>query len=102
MRTERNWSPRKIWLNGVINPASRGLIAIRDICESIPHDDENFGVDEEGPLPLHEDIDGVEVPVTPVPVTDLQLQQLKSFIEHDHDDSGVSTFLRAQDLFNTM
>ena len=31
LRTERNWSPKKIWMNGVLDPANQGLTAIRDI-----------------------------------------------------------------------
>lgn len=50
LSTERSWSPKKLWMNGVIDPANRGLTAIRDICDPVPDDVEGFGIDEEGPL----------------------------------------------------
>ena len=52
LRTERNWSPQKIWTNGVLQPANRGLPGIQEVLDAVPEDIENYGVDEEGPQPL--------------------------------------------------
>ena len=46
MRTENNWSPEKIWTNGMINEAVRQLSASDEI-ENI----ELYGVDWSGPVP---------------------------------------------------
>ncbi len=81
LRTEHNWSAKKIWLNGVIDPANRGLACIRDICDPLPDDVDNFGVDGEGPLPLHDDLEGVEILITSVPLTSRQLDELSVVVD---------------------
>lgn len=101
LRTEHNWSPRKIWLNGMIDPANRGLSGVRDICEDVPNNVEYFGVDEEGPLPL-DDVDRVEVPETPVPVSNTQLEELQQCVEQGDDNFGIETFVRARQLLSAM
>ena len=54
MRNERNWSPKKIWLNGMINPNNLGHTAQHT---SSPQVDPNvFGIDDDGPLPMQDDI----------------------------------------------
>ena len=77
-------------------PANRGLPAIRDVCELLPSDIENFGVDDGGPLPLH-DSDGVDVPFTSTTLTSEQVEELMSIIVPRHvndDDVGIDAFLR--------
>ncbi len=78
MRNERNWSPKKIWLNGVIDPTNASHTAIRDITDPTPDIPEEFGIDPEGPLPLNPDEDG-EV-VVPDIVAPLSGQALDEFI----------------------
>lgn len=52
LRTERNWTPKKIWLNGVLDPGNEDLTAIRDIFDPVPPGGlDSFGIDPEGPLP---------------------------------------------------
>lgn len=99
LRTEHNWSPKKIWINGMITPANQGLPAIRDICEPLPNDIENFGVDRGGPLPLH-DSEGVDVPFTNTTLTNEQLQELKSIVSSHatDDDVGIDAYLRGRDF----
>ena len=59
LRTERNWSPHKIWINGIIDPNRHHLRAVREVLDA--HSLEDFGVDQEGPLP-DEQVNTVEVP----------------------------------------
>ena len=33
LRTERNWSPHKIWVNGMIDPQRRHQTAVRDVVD---------------------------------------------------------------------
>lgn len=62
LRTERNWSPKKIWINGMIDPERRHLTAVRDVVDgALPVSSEDFGVDYEGPFP-DEQIHTIEVP----------------------------------------
>ena len=60
-----------------------------------------IGIDDEGPLPLHES-EGVEVPVTTVPLTSEQLDQLKTVVRLGNDELGVTTYLGARDLVYAM
>lgn len=95
--TEHNWSPKKIWTNGMITPANRGLLAIRDVCEAVPNDVEYFGVDGNGPLPLH-DSEGVEVPQTILTLTSEQAEHLRRITTDQDDDVGIETYLRGRDF----
>ncbi len=100
LRTERNWSPKKIWMNGVLDPTNRDRTAIRDIMDPIPNDGvENFGIDFEGPLPTDMDdndtvvVDDVECP--------LDTQDLEEFQELFNplvacDDYGITLYSTAR------
>ena len=68
LRTERNWSPKKIWLNGVLNPQCSTQTAVRDIVEGVPLEGiDNFGIDFGGPIPEERSADTVHVPDTILP-----------------------------------
>ena len=52
VRTERNWSPHQMWLNGMMrhdNPLSNGGL------NEEPYDFECYGHNPNGPTPLHSD-----------------------------------------------
>lgn len=36
LRTERNWPPHKIWMNGMMDPERRHLTAVRDVVDDVP------------------------------------------------------------------
>ena len=97
LRTEHNWSPKKIWTNGMITPANQGLPAIRDVCEPFPSDIENFGVDDGGPLPLH---DSEGEPFMSTTLTSAQVEELMSIVSRhvSDDDVGIDAFLRGNDF----
>lgn len=102
LRTERNWSPKKIWLNGVVDPANADLTEIRDIIEGIPPEGlDNFGLDPEAPLPLDLDMDSY----TTVDVDDVQNplndEDFQTFIaQYDPltvcEDYGISLYSDAR------
>ena len=74
LRTERNWSPRKIWINGMIDPERRDQTAVRDVVDDfIPQDIEEFGVDCDGPFP-DEQFHTVDVPETSFPLPDAAVE----------------------------
>ena len=47
IRTENNWSPNKIWINGMIKPINEGQTVLRDaaIGEAVPENIDLYGVD---------------------------------------------------------
>lgn len=71
IRTERNWSPKKIWLNGVLNPDDSSQTTIQDIIEAIPPEGlEMFGVD----FNAADMADSAEVPETLSPLDEEQMK----------------------------
>lgn len=70
LRTERNWSPRKIWINGMIDPERGHQTAVKDVLDGfVPQPAEEFGVDCDGPFP-DEQFHTVDVPETVCPLPD--------------------------------
>lgn len=73
LRTERNWSPRKIWINGMIDPERQSQTAVKDVVSGfVPESVEDFGVDHDGPFP-DEQLFTIGVPETICPLPDAQL-----------------------------
>lgn len=78
LRTERHWSPRKIWLNGMIDPDRRHQTAVRDVVDDCcPDPLDDFGVDYNGPLP-EEQLHTVDIPETESPLPQTLLEHFKS------------------------
>ena len=92
LRTEHNWSPKKIWMNGVLDPTKQGQQAIRDICDPVPADLEAFGVDEYGPLPP-DSVERVQVPVTSVALSQQQVEEVRGLLQTYSADFGVEAYL---------
>ena len=68
LRTARNWSPKKIWTNGVLDPRNEHQTAVRDIIDPLPSEGlDSFGLDAEGALPIEGD-ESVEVNEVPCPI----------------------------------
>ena len=82
----------------MINPANRGLEGIRDMCDQVLDNVESFGVNEEGPHPLHEEDQIVEVPTTLLSFNEEQNQQVADHIVSQRDDIGIDTYLIAREL----
>jgi hypothetical protein len=67
MRTEKNWSPHKIWVNGMIDPERQHQTAVKDVVDNCGSDQlDDFGVDYDGPLP-EEQLYTVDVPEAAAP-----------------------------------
>ena len=63
VRTERHWTPRKMWINGMIAADNRGQVAVRDVVEGMQDDAEEFGVQYDPPL-AEEQVHTVFLPET--------------------------------------
>lgn len=72
LRTEHNWTPRRIWVYGMINPAHSHFTAVKDVLDDLPPDStpEDYGIDDDGPFPDEEQIYTVEVPETVSPLSE--------------------------------
>ena len=61
LRTENNWSPYQLWLNGMLNPDNPLASGLLD-DEVDPELHEFYGFDPEAPIPLEESSNNVVVP----------------------------------------
>ena len=101
LHTENHWSPKKIWTNGIIQPANTGLCGVQDVFDPLSEDVESYGVDEEGPQPLHK-YESVEVPSTSLHLTEEQQLSLASLIEYNVDDFGIDAYLACRAMLQNM
>ena len=93
LRTEHNWSPRKIWVNSVIQSDTNDI--------SCPGED--YGIDPTGPLPDHE-LATVVVPETVHSLSDAQLTTFMDQVNSESifDDLGVTHFVECKATFQSM
>ena len=81
LRTERNWSPQRLWTNGVIDLRNRHLHQVADIvspwdAEMTTEDLEWYGFDPQAPTPDDDGLSTVNVDDTDALVmTDAELQE---------------------------
>ena len=61
LRTEKNWSPYQLWLNGMLNPDNPLASGLLD-DEVDPELHELYGFDPDTPIPLEESSNNVVVP----------------------------------------
>ncbi len=98
LRTEHNWTPRQIWVNGMIDPAHSHLTAVKDVLHDLPPDStlEDYGIDDDGPLPDEEQIYTVEVPETVSPLSEHARDTFLHTIPRSINiPDGVTTYIDA-------
>ncbi len=95
LRTERNWSPRKIWTNSVIRDTVDTSFNLQD--------SHTYGIDLTAPLP-DEDLVTVDVPDTVSPLSGDQLEQFLASIDTQSvfEDYGVAHFIDLRRLLDSM
>ena len=94
LRTEGNWTPQQIWVNGMISQDNAENTAVRDIFEEDMQVSDLYGEDPGGPPPNNFDLGSVEVPDTILPINGSQLEAI-SHIQplSERNDYGVSLYL---------
>ncbi|XP_062506465.1 uncharacterized protein LOC134183036 [Corticium candelabrum] len=55
LRTEHNWTPRQIWVNGVVHHERAHQTAVSDIPNAAQDDIAQFGIDPDGPITRDEE-----------------------------------------------
>ena len=85
LRTERNWSPRQIMINSLIQQSEISS------SSEVPAD---FGVDYEGPI-AQEEPGTVEVPLTSPPLSEPDLQEFLDIVDTESffDDFGLQHYI---------
>lgn len=95
LRTERMWSPKKIWINGVMRSRIEGHLP--DIVDPVPDDLDGFGIDSIGQTRVRQQ---VTIPDTICPLNESRKQRFLDCIHlmHTELDHTVSKFVQAKDL----
>lgn len=104
IRTERNWSPQKIWINGMIDPSKRHLTAVRDVFDELPVGQvlEEFGRDNEGPLP-EEQLYTIDIPETLCPLPSIVKDSFVNSLPITVNvDDAIILYLQAVEHFNQL
>ena len=96
LRTERMWSPRKIWINGMLRHGNQA----DNICPDL----DTYGLDPDGPVPVPENSQEVMVPEILSPFNDADqqcfLDGLTLLQQEQGDDRGRHAYCAAKRLLN--
>jgi len=97
IRTERNWSPHKIWINGMIDPDRRNHIAIQDVVDRVPLVPiKELMLADEGPL-ADEQTHTVNIPETLCPLSDSMKEMFVHGLQETiHFDEAVTAYMHAR------
>ena len=95
LSTEHNLSPRQLWVQGMLNSANSGYTAAQSVFNGDQINWNEYGIDEDGPVPEEQTNYAVEVPVPPFSLTEQELQQLehaRSTARGSGDLDGIVAF----------
>ena len=101
LRTMKNWSPEKIWTNGMIDLRNRGLHQVSEIQDDIDAIDniQFYGVDWHAPNPTDDGLSYVNVEAIECPFDEQTLQELTLINPlQESDRYGIDIFLNCLDL----
>ena len=106
MRTERNWSPERMWTNGMIDITNRNLSAVADVRDenNDVQDFDWFGQDPHAPLPPDDGLSTVEVNEIQVDLPEEIIQVLYQEVNPLLESAtfGVDCYQVALDLVENM
>eukprot|EP00794_Sanderia_malayensis_P012540 gene12540-13826_t len=99
-RTARNWSPHRIWVNGVLDIRNHENVGVSDIVESSSGEVEWYGYDPRAPAPNDDGLSSVEVLDADPNLPDHILEQLRTEIDpcENSDSFGIDIYLRALNI----
>ena len=94
--TESNYSPRQLWTQGMLQLRSSQLSAVRDVIEGKNLNFEEFGIEEEGPVPSIEVSETVSVPESPIQLSNAEVLLLRQEVSAvPVDEHGIMSYLAA-------
>ena len=99
LRTEENWTPQQIWVNGMISQNNAENTAVRDLFVEDRQVAELYGEDPQGPPPNEFDLGSVEIPDTRLLINELELEAI-SHIQplSESNDYGVDLYLETREI----
>lgn len=94
--TECNLSPNQMWIQGMVDPRNSRYAAVSDVTQGDPIDFNQYGIDEEEPVPARQEEYNVVVPDTIAPFTQDQeryLHEVRGYIRNSGGDvDGILAF----------
>ena len=93
LRTEKNWSPLKIWTNGMVDIRNRENTQVEEIQNGNLN---SFGLDPQAPMPVDTGFEQVEVDDIPCSLTEEQCNALSQLnVVRESQNFGIDIFLEA-------
>lgn len=98
--TERNLSPRQLWVSGMVTLQHSNYTAVQDLVDAST-DHSNYGIDEEGPVPEAEEY-SIRVPPLALPLSADQLHLIQNMIDQSRGESqnGIFSYLMALEIIH--
>lgn len=102
VRTEHNWTPMRMWINGMAAHNEADITMVEMDAEVLPNID-LYGIDPEGPVPL-EDHGTVEVNDIQNPFSPYVFQELRSAINplKESQTFGIDIYADAIDFLERL
>lgn len=92
LSTERGWTPQQLWTNSMINARNSVAEHVNEVLTG--QNLENFGIDPDAPTPEDVRTEGVYVPETANPLSDMEMAHARNIIVNTPIDGDFSIKLR--------
>ena len=94
--TEENYSPRQLWVQGMIHHIPDDYIAVHDVANEEVVNWDEYGIEEDGPIPDVCEGDLVSVPQSTIVLSNNQVNTITNAINNVvHDDQGIDSYIVA-------
>ena len=103
LRTEKNWTPEKIWANGMLDLHNRGLCQVTEFQQALPtaYDLQWYGYDPETPYPSNIETNVVDVEDVLCPLSHDEMEVLSCINPLRHSVSfGIDIFMETLEMLN--
>ena len=104
LSSEANATPQQLYIRGMLQRFGTDDPAVRDVIDGESIDENQFGVDPNGPNPENRSNNDVQVREVTCPLTDMQRTQLEARIRslEPCPNHGISLYLAAKDFVNAV
>ena len=94
--TEEHYSPRQLWVQGMIHHIQDDYTAVQDVANGEVVDWDEYGIEEDGPIPDVCEGDLVSVPQSTIVLSNNQVNTIANAINNVvHDDQGIDSYIVA-------
>ena len=91
--TEENYSPRQLWVQGMMQHIQDDYAAVRAVANGEVVAWDEYGIEEDGPVPDICEGDLVSVPESTIVLSDDQVNTINNAINSlQHDDQGIDSY----------